>query len=666
MPLAVALPFLREVSILLAASVGIAYLCYRLRIVPIVGFLLAGVLVGPGALGFVDDGDFVRQAAEVGVILLLFAIGIEFSLAKLARIGRAIAIGGGIQVGGTIALVTLPLLALGVEVGPAVFTGFLVALSSTAIVLKLLAERAETDSPAGRLMLAIVIFQDLAVVVMVLFVPILAGAGGTGLDVAWALGKAALVVAFVLVGARRVVPWVLDRLARTRRPELLLLAVVAVCFGTAWLTSLAGVSLALGAFLAGLVVSESRYAEAAIADVIPLQTVFNAVFFVSIGMLLDVGFVLDNLGLVAAAVAGVFLIKAALAGGAVLALRWPVQTAAAVALGLAQIGEFSFVLVLAGQPFGLTPAGLGAAGEQTFVATAVVLMLLTPWLLAAGPKVGERLARRWPGVAPEVVEGDEVELEDHVIVVGYGPAGQRLGRVLRNTDVPFVVVDLNPQNVEDARADGVHALYGDVGRHHILEHAGVMRAKVCVVAINDRAATERAVRLARYHNPTLQLIVRSRFIADVEPLHEAGADVVVPEELETTVRLFSQVLGAYFVPPDEIARQASLIRAGDYEVLRGSIQEAHLMVLQGLDENGLHTRAVAVRAGAPAAGRTLAGLALRREHGLTVLAVKRAEGTIGSPAGDFRVEAGDRLVLVGAASQFAACADLFRPPEPVD
>ncbi len=665
MPLAVTLPFLREVAVLLAASVGIAYLCYRLRLVPIVGFLLAGVLVGPGALGLVADGEFVRQAAEVGVILLLFTIGIEFSLAKLARIGRAILVGGGIQVGGTVALVTLPLLALGVAAGPAVFTGFLVALSSTAIVLKLLAERAETDSPSGRLMLAVLIFQDLAVVVMVLLVPVLAGAGGSALDVAWALGKAVLVVVFVLVGARRAVPWALDRLAKTRRPELLLLAVVAVCFGTAWLTSLAGVSLALGAFLAGLVVSESRYAEAAVADVLPLQTVFNAVFFVSIGMLLDVGFVVANAPLVLAAVAGVFAVKAALAAGAVLALGWPARTAAAVGLGLAQIGEFSFVLVLAGQPFGLTPAGLGAAGEQTFVATAVVLMLLTPWLLAAGPRLGERLARRWPGTAPEET-APEVGLEDHTIVVGYGPAGQRLGAVLQNTGIPFVIVDLNPQNVEAARREGFAAIYGDIARHHLLERVGVERAKVCVVAISDRAATERAVRLTRYHNPTLQIIVRSRFLADIEPLHEAGADIVVSEELETIVRLFSQVLGAYFVPPEEVARQAGLIRADDYEVLRGSIQEAHLMVLQGLDEEGLHTRAVAVRAGAPAAGRTLAGLALRREHGLTVLAVKRGEGTVASPAGDFRVEAGDRLVLVGEASQFAACADLFRTPEPVD
>ncbi len=664
MPLAVTLPFLREVAILLVASVGIAYLCYRLRIVPIVGFLLAGVLVGPGALGLVDDGDFVRQAAEVGVILLLFTIGVEFSLAKLARIGRAIFVGGGVQTLGTIAVVTAPLVAFGIELGPAIFTGMLVALSSTAIVLKLLAERAETDTPPGRLMLAVLIFQDLAVVVMVLLVPILAGSGGSALEVAWALGKAVLVVVFVLVGARRAVPWALDRLARTRRPELLLLAVVAVCFGTAWLTSLAGVSLALGAFLAGLVVSESHYAEAAVADVLPLQTVFNAVFFVSIGMLLDVGFVVGNVGLVLAAVVGVFVVKAVLVALAVLVLRWPARTAAAVALGLAQIGEFSFVLVLAGQPLGLTPAGLGLAGEQVFVATAVVLMLGTPWLLAAGPRLGRRLARRWPGPEPEEIEED-VELEDHTIVVGYGPAGQRLGRVLHNTGIPFVVVDLNPENVEAAQRDGVPAFYGDIGRHHTLDHLGVTRAKVCVVAINDRDATERAVRLARYHNPTLQIIARSRFIADVAPLQQAGADVVVPEELETTVRLFSQVLGAYFVPPEEVARQVSLVRAGDYQVLRGSIQEAHLMVLQGLDEEGLHTRAVAVRPGAPAAGATLADLALRRDHGLTVLAVRRGLDTLGSPAGDFRVEAGDRLVLVGEAAQFAACAGLFRTPEPV-
>ncbi len=666
---AVTLPFLDEMVALFTVSVLIAYISHRLKLVPIAGFLLAGVLIGPGALGLVRDQELVNSTAEIGVILLLFTIGVEFSLEKLARIKRFIFAGGGMQTGLTTALVTGLLLIFGVTWQEGLFTGFLVALSSTAIVLGLLASRSEEGTTSGQMALAVLIFQDLAVVGMVLMVPILGGQGGTPAGVLWVLAKAVGVVVAVVVLARKGVPWLLEKIARTRRQELFLLTVMAICFGTAWVTSLAGVSLALGAFLAGLMVSESHYSENALSEILPLRTIFNAVFFVSIGMLLDVGFLVNNLPLVLGAAVGVLLLKTAITAGSVMALGLPVRIAAATALTLAQIGEFSFVLEVAGRPFGLTPAGLGVAGQQTFIAVTVLLMLLTPFLMHLGPKLGWALAETRLGRTHEDPDAlpateEEMPLEDHVIVVGSGPAGQHLVRVLRNTDIPFVLIDLDPVKVEAARADDVPVLYGDASRPHILEKAAVHRAKLCAVVINDAAAIERVIGVARFENPTLQIIARTRFIGDIERLQQAGADVVVPEELETSVRIFSQVLGAYMIPPEEIERQVRTLRADDYRVLRGSIQEAHLMVLQGLDEDGLHTRAIAVRPGAPAAGCTLAELALRQKHGLTVLAVRRGSRTHGNPAGDFRLEPGDRLVLIGLATQFAHCADLFREPRP--
>lgn len=662
---AVTLPFLNEMVALFVVSVAIAYLCYRLRLVPIAGFLLAGVLIGPHSLGLVHDQELVDILAEVGVILLLFTIGLEFSLEKLSRIGRAIFIGGGLQVGASVALVALPLIGFGVSWQAGVYTGCLVALSSTAIVLGILAERAETDTPVGRLSLAVLIFQDLAIVVMVLLVPMLAGAGGTLLGLLWVLGKAALLIAAVLVLARRVVPWILAQVAYTRRQELFLLTVVAVCFGTAAISSLAGVSLALGAFLAGLVVSESRYSEQALSEILPLRTVFNAIFFVSVGMLLNVAFLVANPLLVLAAAAVVVVVKLLTTAGSVLVLGYPIRIGAAVGLTLAQIGEFSFVLERAGRAAGLSPAGMGEVGAQTFIAVTVLLMLLTPLLMQAGPRLGSLLTRtplrhlsapaEQPGTTATEV------LEDHVVIVGYGPAGRRLVQVLYDKGLPFVVVEMNPRSVEEMHRQGIHALYGDATRQHILEAAGIERAKLCVVVINEPSATPRIIHQARYMNPTLQIIARTRFLADVDRLQARGADIVVPEEMETTVRIFTHVLGAYMVPPEEVERQVQAIRAQDYGVLRGSIQEAHLMVLQGLDEEGMHTRAVAVRAGAPAAGQTLQELALRRAHGLTVLAIRRGGKTIASPAGDFRIVPGDRLVLVGTADRFATCADLFRP-----
>ncbi|MEM6648127.1 MAG: cation:proton antiporter [Bacteroidota bacterium] len=669
--LAASIPFLNEMVALFVVCVIIAYICYRLNLVPIAGFLIAGVLIGPNALGLVYDQELVDILAEVGVVLLLFTIGIEFSLEKLSRLGRAIFVGGGVQVGVTIGLVVMLLALFDVPWQAGVYTGCLVALSSTAIVLGLLSERGESDAPAGRLSLAVLIFQDLAIVVMVLLVPILAGTGGTTMELLGVLGTAVLLILAVILFARRIVPWILEQIARTRRPELFLLTIVAICFGTAAISAVAGVSLALGAFLAGLVVSESEYSEQALSDILPLRTVFNAVFFVSVGMLLDVRFLIANPLLVLGAAAFVVVLKLVITTGSILLLGYPIRIAAASGLVLAQIGEFSFVLERAGRAAGLTPAGLGETGAQTFIAVTVLLMLLTPFMMQAAPKLGDRLMRtplRRFGHDQEdelSQDADAHTMEDHVIVVGYGPAGRRLAQVLHDVQIPFIVIEMNPESVEEMREAGIHAIYGDASSRHLLEHAGIHKAKLVVVVISDPRATPRIIQAAHMINPTAQVVARARFLSSVDLLQAYGADIVVPEELETTVRLFSHVLGAYMIPPDVIEEHIRTLRADDYRILRGSIQEAHLMVLQGLDEEGLHTRAVAVRKGAPVEGQTLGELHLRRDFGITVLAVRRQGKTVGNPDGAFRIHVGDRLVLVGRADQFAACADLFREtPQP--
>jgi CPA2 family monovalent cation:H+ antiporter-2 len=380
-------------------------------------------------------------------------------------------------------------------------------------------------------------------------------------------------------------------------------------------------------------------------------------------MLLDVLFLVDNVLLVLGVVALVLLTKGIITGASILLMGYPVRIAAAVSLALVQIGEFSFVLDRAGRAVGLSPVGWGTTGEQAFIAVTVLLMIATPGLMKLGRPVGEWLERTPAGRLgrKSVPSGDRpLKMEDHVIVVGYGHAGRRLGRVLREVGIPFEVIDLNPRSLEVAEEDGLDLLVGDASRLPILEHAAITRAKLLVVAINDAAAAQRIVQQAHLANPTLQIIVRTRFIRDVEILHDLGADVVVPEELETSVRIFSQVLGAYMIPKSEIEDKIRALRADDYGIFRGSIQEAHLMVLQGLDEEGLHTRAVAVREGAPVSGKTLAELRLRADHGITVLAVRRDGRTVASPDGSFRVQAGDRLVLIGTADQFVTCAPLFR------
>lgn len=666
---AVSLPFLNEIVALFLVSVVIAFLCYKIKLVPISGFLLAGVLIGPNALGLVQDQSLVDMLAEIGIILLLFTIGIEFSLEKLARIRSAIFIGGGLQVLLSIVSVLGILILLNVDWKVGIYTGFLVALSSTAIILGLLSEQKKTDTPVGRLSLAVLIFQDFAIIAMVLLVPLLSGEGGSPMDIMIVLGKAVLLIIGIVLLARKIVPWILDKVAQTRRQELFLLTVMAICFGTAALTNMADVSLALGAFLAGLVVSESHYSDHALSEILPLKTIFNAVFFVSVGMLLDVKFVLQYPLLLLGIVSGVLLLKFVLSSISLLVLGYPVRIAAAAGIVLAQLGEFSFVLERVGRNAGLSPGGFGEIGSQMFIAVSVILMLLTPLFLSISPKVGELLSKtplKRIGVKRKKSSEPkpDITLEDHVILVGYGPAGRNLVRTFVETSIPFVVIEMNPKSVNEMREQNIKAIYGDATRTHILEHAQIHKAKLCVIAINEPDANPRIIKLAKYLNPTLQVIVRTRYLAQAEAMEAAGADIVVPEEMETTVRLFSSVLNAYMIPEEEIQQHIQELRAEDYQIMRGSIQEAHLMVLKGLDEEGLHTRAVLVRKGSYAAGKTLAELMLRNKYEITVLTVQRGDKNIGNPAGPFKLKAGDRLVMVGLATRFADAAEIFREETP--
>ena len=539
--------FFSEVAVLIVASALVAYGCFRLGLVPIVGFLVTGVLLN--LAGLVNDPELVEAVAEIGVILLLFTIGIEFSLDSLMRIQRLIFVGGGLQVGLTVALVAGLGLLFGVDLRAGVFTGMLLALSSTAIVMKLLANRNETNEPPGRVALGILIFQDLAVVAMVILVPILGGAGAGLGGIALSLGSAALIIAAILLLARRVMPKVLEALARTCSQEIFLLGVIAICFGTAYLTGLAGVSLSLGAFLAGLLVSESRFGAQALGEILPLQILFSAAFFVSIGLLLDVGFLLQNLPLVLLVVAGVLVLKAVLTTLSARALGYPLGTALAAGLILAQVGEFSFVLERAGREVGLYPAGLAEGGGQTFIAATVLLMGVTPFLAGLGSALGRRLGSRREAPAPakaaEKQESSGHNIKDHVIIAGYGAGGKKLAHALGRERVPFLIVTLSPTGAAEAEADGLNVMRGDYATRFILEEAGVLDARMVALLDDAPEHAERVVGLVRGVAKDLPILARAQFHSDALELKRAGATVVTSEEVESVVPLLSAVLDAY-------------------------------------------------------------------------------------------------------------------------
>ncbi len=564
--------YLGPLAALVLAAAVIGYLSARLKVVPIVGFLLAGVVIGPYGLGLLGSSDAVDAAADIGIILLLFTIGLQFSLGRLARVWVWIVVGGGLQVLVTSAAGVGLTELFGGGVRDGVFTGFLLALSSTAIVLTILGARGEQGTARGRLALALLIAQDLAVVAMVLVVPLLgAGSGGEGGSgegapagagaLLTAVGTAALVVLLVIVVARRVMPPVLDRVARLCSPPVFLLSVIAICFGTAYLTSLAGVSVSLGAFLAGLVVSESRSNTQALAEILPLQIIFSAVFFVSVGMMLDVGFVVDNLVLVLGASVVVLLVKTVLTAASALAVRLPWRTALATGLLLAQVGEFSFILLNVGTGVGLSPLGLGDDGTQVVVATTVLLMVFSPLLAGAaawvetwrGGTPRERAEAAERGMAP-----DDPPLRDHVVIVGMGPTALAIAGTLRARDIEVLMTTLNPDSAAAAEADGHTVVRGDSVKETVLREAGVPAARGVVIAEDDAEAGAQLVSAVRAVTRA-PIFIRPLGNADVAELARAGANHVIDRDTSSARALTRSVLENFDLPVANLHQDATLV-----------------------------------------------------------------------------------------------------------
>lgn len=538
------LTILRDLTVLLATAVIVVALLRRLGIPTIAGFIAAGMIVGPKALGLINDVEQVSLLAEVGIALLLFGIGLELSLERLRRLWRPVVIGGSLQVGITLGLVLLISPLFGVTLSQATLIGFVIAASSTAIVLRALESRGELDAPHGRLTLGILVFQDLCVVPMMLAIPLLAGGSSMGGWLWVAVLVTIVALALVVVAANLIVPRALRWIAGTRQRDLFIMTALVVCIGTAWLATRAGVSLALGAFLAGLVIATSEYRHQAMSDLIPFREVLTSLFFVSVGMLLDPASIVANIGPIAIGVVGLIVVKCLIVMAVVWMMRLPLRVSILAGVSLAQVGEFSFVLFSAAEGTSL----LEVPFRDTLLASIIVSMVVTPLIIAQGPKLAEAAIRsRWLtclfSAIPPSTEDDPVKkLHDHIIIAGWGVAGESLGHALRAAGVPYIVVDLNPETVRQGRTEHEPMIYGDVTAPEVLEHLGVHRARMLVMVVNDADAAERAVRTARRLAPTLPILVRARYVAAVDALFKAGATDVVPAELEAAVEITSRVL----------------------------------------------------------------------------------------------------------------------------
>lgn len=549
-------PLLTELAILLVAGTLIAFVSSRFGVVPIVGFLVAGAVIGPSGVGLISDIDLVNQSADIGVMLLLFTLGIEFSLERVRQLASLVVIGGASQVGLTTGIVTGIVMAFGVEWQTAVFTGLLVSLSSTAIVLKVLAGRRAMTSQTGNVSIGLLIFQDLAIVAMVLAVPLLGGETGGPVDIGLALGKAAGIIVAVVVVARTLMPALLRHVSRFQSAEVFLLAILAICFGTAYVTSLLDVSISLGAFLAGLMVSESRVAARALGEVMPLQILFSATFFVSIGMLLDVGYLARNLPLVVGLAASVVVIKLFTTASAALLLRQPRAVAISGAVVLAQVGEFSFVLERAGEEVGLVPAGL-ANGTDAFIAVTVLLMAFSPFGVRWGDSLAARL-EAGAGDRPRIDADDMPDpadyepLADHAVVNGFGPRARRIVSALELANIPYTIVSLDPEAQRWAASTGRRVLIGDVSRHLIADRAGLRDARIVLSVDSPPSAVEQFARIAREHNPDVVVLAWAADPADAADLEREGlVDHVVAERQAAHDALIAHALGHFELPEPE-------------------------------------------------------------------------------------------------------------------
>ena len=644
------LEFLKSLVIILFISAIIVFVLGRLKISSIVGFLIAGVIVGPHGAHLIEDVRDVELFAEIGVILLMFTIGLEFSLKYLLRLRRSVFGGGLLQTFLTIAVVVF-LISFFFQhsLNIAIFEGFLVSLSSTAIVMKILQERSEIYSPHGRMSLGMLIFQDLCVVPFMLLIPVLAGNGGGIQDITVTILRASLVIGIVLFAANWGVPRILHQVVSTRSRELFVITIILLCLGTAFITSTFGLSLALGAFLAGIIISESEYAAQAISDILPFKESFTGLFFISIGMLLNISFLRLNLWTITGIVLVIILLKIITSAVSSSISGQTLQNSIQTGFYLSQIGEFSFILAVAGKNHGLITEDI----YQIFLSASILTMIITPFvIMVSSPTAIWLISRSLFNRLERIRRVEEKERfpakrTGHVIITGFGINGRNLARVLRESDIPYVVLEMNNNTVRKMKKMGEPIFYGDGTSREILHKLGIHSAKVLVVAISDASATRRIVQIARKENPELHIIVRTRYVAEIDHLTDSGANEVIPEEFETSVEIFSRVLHYYHTPINVISDHIENVRKDCYSVLRGvELPKKELTERQELLK-GMETETYLIRNTSWADGLSLRGLNLRVETGATIIAIKRTDNIHHNPPSDFILKAGDILLFIG-------------------
>ena len=643
---------------LVAAVIGVV-VCRSLKLPPMLGYLAVGAVIGPHALALGGDDASVHYLAEFGVVFLMFVIGLEFNLPKL-RSMRTLVFGlGALQVLLTVAGAMLGNLLLtqvfalfgqswDLSWRGALVLGAAMAMSSTAIVVKLMAERLELDSPHGRAVMGVLLFQDLAVVPLLVLIPALnSSAAELASSLGWAGVKAIVLLGLLLVGGQKLMHWWLTLVARRKSDELFMLNLLLVTLGLAWLTETAGLSLALGAFIAGMLIAETEYKHQVETDIRPFHDVLLGLFFITIGMRLDGHAMLSQWPLVLLLACGPILAKFALIAGLAKLFKEPTGVALRTGLYLAQAGEFGFVLLTLGQEFQL----IDARWVTPVLVSMVISMLATPFLITYSNRIVMKLSSSdWmmQSLQLTTIAKKSIKSEAHVIICGYGRSGQNLARLLEGEHIPYMALDLDPDRVSQATAAGQNVVFGDAARLTSLMAAGLARASAVVVTYHDTPSALKILRLTRAHAPQVPVIVRTIDDSDLEKLREAGAAEVVPEAIEGSLMLASHALALVGVPMRRVIRLVQDAREARYGLLRGYFHGSS----DDTEEERQAARLSSVILPAEFETRALSSLALE-DFAVAVVSVRRAKGSVVKAEGDMALQGGDTLVLSGAPGSLA-------------
>ena len=669
-----------QLLILLGSVTAVATLCYYLKLPTIVGFIFAGMAVGPAGLGLVSSLPNADSVAEVAVVFLMFTIGLEFSFKRLLALRREFLLFGFTQVVLTIMVTAIiARRALGVSLGEGLFLGILVSLSSTALVMKLLTDARDLESPYGRSSLSILLFQDIATIPMMLVLPLLAGHGQVlanlaPLPIARTLWEVCAFLVGLWVATRYLIPFLMERIVATRSREVFFFTVLFVCLGTAYLFELSGLSLSLGAFAAGLMISESPYGRQVTADITPLRDSFLGFFFASVGMLLDLRFVWAHIGVIIIVALTIFLVKAFVLALVSLFNRQPVTIAVIVALILNQIGEFSFILASRGLDLGIIDQSI----YQYFLCISVLSMMATPflfrlaprfalarplslWKLASAGRAALPVKAKVKAAAKQSLTAKRGDLRSgHAIIIGFGITGQNVAAAMSSLGIPYQAIELNYEVVKKLKRKGVAIHYGDATRADVLEHAGIDTAGLVIVAVFGAKLLGSILGLVRQLRPDVQIIVRAQYVRDVEAIrHEPRTDIVVAE-IETTVELLARSLRVYGVAAEDIRRymEQARLQLNTHSQTGSSLASPNLSLPSWEALSSI--RPLRIGTQFYAHGKPLVDLGLPRRTGAAVVTVFREGLGTTVPTGTFVLKANDVVHVVGSPEALQAAEDLLK------